>query len=780
MSANHNVSKLVCQVSVFLFLVTSNIAKAQLLEEIVVTAQKREQGLQDVSLSVTAFSGNQITELGYTNTIDIGQQTPGMQVQQLSAAVTQLNIRGVSQNDFAVHLEAPIAVYVDDSYNSSMGAAHTQMFDLERVEVLRGPQGTLFGRNATGGLLHFVSKRPTEQFEGFGEFTYGSYDQVKFEGAVSGSLSDNLRGRLSVATNHHDGLIENRIGPDPRNTDTYSVRGQLEFDVTESFQAYVKVAHSEDNARGNAYVHKPSTFITASGLGEEITDNGRLPLFLGLFDPVDGMADLILGPCSGCDPYGYKEPDDDPRTGAFDYISGFDREITNVQLQLNWELDNFTITSVSDYLEVNRHYGEDIDASPQDIITFEDEEDREQFSQEIRFNGATDTFTWVAGAYYLDYDVFSVGRVTQDAGALTTLGFDGSMGAVAGPFTFPPAPTGPFPPFPGSARPFDHVGTVESTSWAIFGHVDYNLTEQFSLTVALRYTEDDRDMDLTIDNRDLFMSPFAILSIDPSSTPIASLEFENVSAKAQINWTPNEDWLLYAGFTRGHKAGNFSQPFFLPNDPSELPHDEEVLHSFEIGAKGVMLDGRLRLNSSVFYYDYEDYQAFFFENLAQRVGNLDANVLGAEIELVFNPVDALDLAFGVSLLDTEVENVPTPIGILDRELPYAPDFSLNGLARYTWPIFGGNLSAQVDFNYVDEFCFSVLCNPSEVEDSYFVANTQLSYITSDERWRLAAFVKNVGDVNYRMTGIDSSFAGITSESYAHPRWYGGSIAYRWE
>ena len=147
------------------------------LEEIVVTAQKREQNLQDVGISVTAFSGNQIRELGYTNTIDIAAQTPGLGIIQYHPTLTTTNIRGISQNDFADHLEPPIAMYVDEAYVSAMGAGHTQLYDLQRVEVLRGPQGTLFGRNATGGLLHYISAKPTEDPEGYLEFTYGSYDQ---------------------------------------------------------------------------------------------------------------------------------------------------------------------------------------------------------------------------------------------------------------------------------------------------------------------------------------------------------------------------------------------------------------------------------------------------------------------------------------------------------------------------------------------------------------------------------------------------------------------------
>lgn len=745
------------------------------LEEVIVTAQKREQNLQDVGISVTAFSANQIRELGYTNSTDIAQQTPGLQVQQIHASTTQLNIRGVSQNDFAVHLEGPIAVYVDDAYTSSIGTAHTQIYDLARVEVLRGPQGTLFGRNATGGLLHFLSAPPTDEFEAYGEFTAGSYDQVKFEGAISGPLSDKVRARLSVAMNQHDGVMENRIGPDLRDADTYSVRGQLEFDITDNFQAAVKIAYSEDDSYGNAYSHTPSTFITESGLSEVITDNGQLPIFLGLFDPVDGQPDLIFGPCSGCDAFGFREPDNDPFTGAWDFIPTFEREINNAQLRLSWELENFTVTSITDFLEVDRTYGEDTDGSPIDQITFVDLEDREQFSQEIRLNGATEKFTWVAGLYYLDFDVFSIGTVTEDTGPLTTVGFDGSMGAIAGPFTFPPAPTGPFPPF--MSVPFDHTGSVDSESRAIFGHLETKLSEEFSLVTALRYTEDEREADFSIDNRILFQSPFAIVEFNPSTTPLANQEFENVSAKLQLDWTPNDDWLLYAGVTRGHKAGNFSQPFFIPSDLSILPHDEEVLISYELGAKGTLLDGKMRLNAGVFYYDYTDYQAFFFENLAQRVGNLDAEVTGAEVEIVYNPVPALDLAFGASFLDTTVEDVSTPIGVFDRELPYSPDASYNGLARYTWIVFGGNLSAQVDFNYVSEFCFSVVCNPNEQEDAYFVANAQLSFRSQDEKWRLAAFVKNLGDEEYRATGVDGSFAGITNNVFANPRWYGASIGY---
>ena len=160
----------------------TQVFASELLEEVVVTAQKREQSLQDVGISVTAFSGDQMSALGFTDTVDIALQTPGLSVQAFNPTFTYLNIRGISQNDFGDHLEAPVAFYSDEAYISAMSGANVSMFDIERAEVLRGPQGTLFGRNATGGLMHFISNKPSEEFEGYIDLTLAEYDQVRLEG----------------------------------------------------------------------------------------------------------------------------------------------------------------------------------------------------------------------------------------------------------------------------------------------------------------------------------------------------------------------------------------------------------------------------------------------------------------------------------------------------------------------------------------------------------------------------------------------------------------------
>ncbi|MFT6958327.1 MAG: iron complex outermembrane receptor protein [Halieaceae bacterium] len=748
-----------------------------LLEEILVTAQKREQSLQEVGISVTAFSAGQLKSLGYTNTMDIAAQTPALHVQQFHPTLTTVNIRGISQNDFADHLEAPVAMYVDDAYVSSMGAASVQMYDLDRVEVLRGPQGTLFGRNATGGLLHYVSNRPGEEFEGYVELTVAEYDQLRLEGAVSGPLSDRIAGRLSFSRDEHDGYLENRIGDDLRDTDGYSVRGQLQFSVTDNTELLLKASYSEDDANGGGYSHAANTYGPDS-LGRFVGPD-ETAIFFGLADLVDGMADPITGPCTGCDPFGFKEPDDDPHTGSFDQIGFFEREIRNLQARLTVEFDQFTLTSISDYLKMEKGYSEDTDSSPFAQINFQTSQDMEQFSQEIRLNRDTQNARWVAGVYYLDIDNETFGGINQDVSPLITFGFDSSAGAVAPPYndpSFPCATTGPCPPGIILAGSF-HSESVDTESWAIFGHYEYDVTDTVTLTGALRYTDDSREMAITIDNTDFGLP---LQELNAGNVPNLDQEWDNYSIRAGVDWRPSEEWLIYASYDRGHKAGNFAAPFVFVTDFSALSHDEEVLESYEVGAKGSFMEGRARLNMSVFYYDYQDYQGSYFKNLSQIIDNLDAEIYGAEVELTLVPADRLEFLFGLSLLESEVENVGLPSGeLVDRDLPQAPGYSFNGLGRYMLPAFGGTVTLQADFVYVDDFCFTLVCNHTEEEDSYVVSNARITYDSGDDRWSLAAFVKNLSDEEYRAYALDAGFVGVAAGAYAPPRWYGATATYRW-
>lgn len=249
---------------------TSNAA---VLEEVVVTAQKREQSLQDVGIAVSAFTGDQMDRLGWNTADDVVAQAPGVTlVQPNGPSSFYFNIRGVAQNDFSGdNQESPVAVYVDDVYVASPTGAGFQLFDFERVEILRGPQGTLFGRNATGGLVHYVSKRPTREAEGYAEVTFGDYDQIDLEGAIGGALSDTVSGRLSFNTSNYDGIIENHAGSDLNDNDVWAVRGQLLFSFGESTELLLNVRAGElDNA--NAPFEHGAARANAQGLGVEVDD----------------------------------------------------------------------------------------------------------------------------------------------------------------------------------------------------------------------------------------------------------------------------------------------------------------------------------------------------------------------------------------------------------------------------------------------------------------------------------------------------------------------------
>ena len=700
-------------------------AESIMLEEIVVTANKREQNVQDVGTSVTAFSGAQVRELGYTNTIDIAQQTPALNIIQFHPSVTTANIRGISQNEFADHLEGPIAIISDNAYVSSMGAAGAQMFDVGRVEVLRGPQGTLFGRNATGGLIHYVSAAPTEEFEGYFSATIGNYGTKRSEGAVSGALSENLQGRLSISIGQNDGTLENLAGNDLRDTDALAIRAQLAWQPSDALDITLKLHHAEDDSRGNGYQHD-ATFQNDQLIGERIPDN------------ID-FNGYGMGP--GTDFNGYRD-DTDVWTGQYDDEGFFKREISGATVNLSWDMSNgVSLTSVTDYLTMDKDYREDADSSPYPFFHYESTQEFDQVSQELRLNGSDSNFQWQTGIYYLNIDT--------DVGGV----FDLDL------FTF------------GEGTDFGQVvniggqqSTVETNSWAVFAQGEWELTEAVTAIIGVRYSDDERDVDYL--GSDNFYGD--VLTTETGA-------WDNFSYKAQLDWRPTQDTLYFAGITRTHKAGNFRLGIGYPNLVTE--HDEEVLTSFETGMKTEFNDGQARLNANLFYYDYEDYQAFVVDPTGTiaslDIVNVDANATGAEVELTLVPADGLDILLGASWMDSEVMDIGYPDGtVSDSELPFAPGMTLNGLVRYQWDVGEGSMSAQIDFNYVDDFCFSVLCAPLDQEDSYWIGNARLKYSFPNNNWSITAFVNNFSEEKYRIYSLDLSGLGVANDTYSLPRMYG--------
>jgi iron complex outermembrane receptor protein len=731
------------------------------LEEIVVTAQRREERLQDVGIAVTALGNDMLTDLNITTATDITRAVPSLKMNAYSSSQVVFNIRGVSQNDYGDQQEPPVAVYQDDSYASSINVASFPVFDLARVEVLRGPQGTLFGRNATGGAIQFVSNRPTEEPEGYATATVGSYGQFIVEGAVSGPLTETVQARLAGISNTDDGYMESVVPGvgDRAGNDHYALRGQLAWQPSETtdLNLIVRYMKADKETQAGIYSHAPA--CPNDRFQGEFTRRDQSCEFWGTGpgEAGTGYRNDAITPQWGGDPWKTAETQ----------RSYVDREITGATLHFDWDIGELHLVSITDYQSAEKFYLEGGDASPVDGVLFYQGSDLEQYSQEFRLSGTAAAHTWVAGVYGMDVD----GDYT---------------GKFADPF-------------------YGYDPTVEmgqqTTSWAVFAQDEWAFADAFKLIVGARYWSDEREGSYygTAPEVPGLSAPVTIVFNTREVSPVGSSispgdakrTFDGVTARVQLDWKPSDTVLWYASFNRGSKSGGYTFSTGTPYDPDGsltiprsflegMPFDEETLDAFELGVKST-LGGYTTLNVAAFRYDYSDYQAFAQFGPVQTVINLDAELTGLEAELTSRPLDGLTLQLGLSLLDSTVKDVPLPDGVTieDHDLPQAPEFSGNLLARYEFAAGPGLLGIQGDAQYSGEFCFTVLCAPVEEEDAYTVANARIDYTGASGRWNVAAFVNNLTEEKYRVYAFDSSlFSGVVAGVYAKPRWYGLSATYR--
>lgn len=701
------------------------------LAEIVVTAQKREQSLQAVGTSITAFDGAALQKLGITDVTSIANQTPGMQFNQYGATITVYNLRGVSQNDFSDHQEAPIAVYSDDAYVASMGALAGSLYDVQRVEVLRGPQGTLFGRNATGGLIHYISEKPKFDSDGYLQASVGNFGLFQTEGAVNTALSDTLAARGSFSTSYHDGYVKNLIGPSINNEKQYAGRLQFLWKPSEQGEVLLKIhALTNDNETAGNYSWAAS-HPTADGRGAFIspTSTANCPNLTGNCTP-------------GSDVGGYRNPSNDPFTQSEDRRGIFNRTVFGSTLHATWQFTGFTLTSVTDYLHLQKRYGEDSDISPNPIFNYDTLQHYQQFSEELRLNGQAGALKWITGLYFLDYHTRNDEAVDIN------------------------------PAFGGFS---DANFRLTTQSYSGFGQVEYDFDSHFTGIAGLRYTSDEKQFDYVYTN-----APQTPVVYNPSTDPTSKHTYSNETGRLELDYKFDSSSMVYASVNRGAKGGGWSAPSSGVINPAALPYQQETLTSYELGEKVTFWENRARINGAVFYYDYKNYQGFFLQGLTQVVQNVDATVKGGELEIALAPTRGMNLELGISRLETVAKNVPLPAGgFTTTELPQAPHWSINAVARYEWPIRTGTLAASVDAKWNDSEYLELLNAPVDLQPSYIVGNARVTYAHESGHWDVSAWVKNLADKDYRVYNLDLSGLGFNQGVYAPPRTFGATFNYRW-
>jgi len=706
------------------------------VKPVVVTAQKREQNVQDVGVSISTFSGAQLDALGVTDSTDLVSHIPGLQlVSPNGGSSNYFSLRGVTQNDFTDHQESPVALYVDDVYVSQSSGAAFQLFDIERVEVLRGPQGTLFGRNATGGLVHFVTKKPSETFEAYGTIGLGSFNQVRGESAIGGQVSEGFMVRASGAFEQYDGYIKNRIGPDLNNGDNWAGRLQALFTPTSDLEILLNVRSARQNVRAGVYEHA-SSILGPDGLG----------VFVGADeDP--------YGTCAGCDLVGYNDTDGDPWAGDYDHIGQNDLKVSGASANVKWSFGDITFHSISDYSKLEKTYDEDSDATPLPLFVFSLGSDVDQFSQEFRLDGDMGAFRWVGGLYYLD---------------------------IQGDYT-----SGLYLELDGVALANNWLQA--SKSFALFGQLEYDLNQQWTLIAGARVNHDKKSIDYVSEVTDLNGSSLAtILEFSGVNSNLAESEANDWAGRLQLNYTPTDDLLVYASWNRGLKGGGYNAPLEAEGlydaqgiaQLNKMVFDAEVLTAYELGAKWTFPNGLGRLNGAVFKYDYKNYQAFDFQGLTQLVFNADAEISGAEVELFLHPTAGLDLSLGSTLLDAKALDIPMPDGsVKDRDIVLAPDLTVNAMMRYEWSVGSNMMSVQADARYVSDHYFNISNAPTTAEDGYTVTNFRAGYKFADDAAEVSIFVKNAFETEYRVIAFDVSGVGLTENYPGRPRWVGAELTY---
>jgi iron complex outermembrane recepter protein len=743
------------------------------LDEIVVTAQKRVQGANDVGITLNAFSGDELAARGVATSEDLALFTPGLTVNETAATgVPIYTIRGVGFQDYSTAASSTVGLYFDEIAMPYTVMSRGAVFDLERVEVLKGPQGTLYGRNTTGGQINYISKLPTNKFTGGIKAGYGSFQTFDAEGYVSGPLSENLRGRLAFTTTQSsEGWQRSRTRDDKLGKqDVFAVRGLLQGDFG-PVDALLRVQYVKDDSDNKANTAYDGSI---AGLPEFALPYKGLLAYLGT-----GNAPWYsTGDNRAAD---WTNSYTDPNGVTYNLRPHRNNDLTSVSLKLNWKLsDDVTLTSVSGYDKFKRNETNDWDGMAINDSSNINTSDIKVFSQELRVTGQSSALNWVGGVYYSDdkVDEFYNYFMSESLFGL------GSVEFGIPPFQFSPI-------FQLHTR-----YSQKTTSAAAFGHVEYNVTERLGLTGGLRYTDEKRRWSgCTFDAGEGTLAGFlnfafgsslapgacGTIDDDPNSPnyifgviggPNANNAFhvynETLRAKkwmykVGLDYKLTPDMLAYATYSRGFKSGGFNGA--NSNTTQQLKgYKPEELDSFEIGLKSSLLEHRMQLNLAAFYYDYknkqeQDLAVTFVGNISGLTNVPKSRIVGAEADLQWTPVKGLLFNLGAAWLDTKVKEwqAVSPTSVWPNvvrfdasgiELPQSPKMQVNGGVDYEREI-NGNLKLRmgVDGNYKGSTTGGAK-GTADATDSYAIVNARIGVGSASDRWMVTLWARNLTDKYY--------------------------------
>jgi iron complex outermembrane recepter protein len=769
------------------------------IETIVVTAQKREQSLQDVPIVVTAVSEQLLQDTGVKDIKDLTILTPGLIVTSTSnETVTTARIRGVGTVGDNPGLESSVGVVIDGVYRPRNGVGFGDLGELERIEVLKGPQGTLFGKNTSAGVINVVSKKPEFDFGSEIELTGGNYGALEGAASITGPLAgETVAARLYVAARERDGFLDIDRGPGPRvededvNREFYTARGQLLVRPSSAFDVrfvadYTK--REEDCCAAPQVVLSPA--------------------------PSVGPALSLTQPNS------FRNPADPFERDAFSNRST-EQEIEDrgISAEVNWDLGadgGATLTSITGWRDWETINGQDSDFTTVDIL-YRDPNGAfgnqfEQLSEELRLAGETDRLNWLVGAFYAAEDLESTNQLiygTQFQQYFSRLLAPANPNIIT-------LLTGSPTAYPGGQGTAD-VYEQDSKTWALFTNNSIRLTEKLEFTVGVRYTDESKDLDshyvnlhggagcqalrnnLPAISAGPFGSPAALAAIygigcstfaDPVFNNLATaqtLDEEEWSGTAKLAFRFTDEVMAYASYARGYKAGGFNldrertgNPALNPNPANPAANavdtntafDKELVDSYEVGMKTQWLENTLLLNGAVFYQDYDNFQLNTFTGIQFVVTSLPQVVSqGVDVDVVwYTPLEQLSIQGGVTYAETEIEDFGPALAFFrpEREndrLSFAPEWSGSLAATFEQPI-GATLilRANLGAKYTSEYNTGSNLDPRKIQDALTLVNARLGFGADDEGWMVEAWAQNLTDEEYYQVAFDATLQGSSAAS----------------
>jgi iron complex outermembrane receptor protein len=701
------------------------------LEEIVVTARRREESLQTAPVSVAAFTAAALERQGIDTLVDLGSHVPNLSMisgQGGGGTQTQVSIRGVGQSDFILTSDQSVGLYVDGVYlPRSLGAA-LDLIDIERIEVLRGPQGTLFGRNTTAGAIQIISAPPQDAFFAKAELTTGSFDRLDFKGSLNMPLGEQIASRISFASLNQDGygtrLFDNTDGAD---TDVLAGRAAFRAELTDSLQADLILDYSRK--RGHAGLER---LVNIDPSDPNLAFYNSFLVSQGL-PPAD---ERFITPDVHSTRSGSRNQDDNEMGGA--------------SLTLDWSGTALHFKSITAWRTLEVQSGYDFDGTPYPLAEQALHLDQEQISQELQLSGDAfgDRLQWMTGLFYFG----------EDAQDLQDVPFYQPVVATGG---------GSFVRVPGGFSLMSFI-SQDTRSYAAYSQGTYRFTDKWSVTAGLRYTDEEKTLDSYLTGA--FVRPRGTVSDS----------WSDLSPRLGLEYRISDRAMTYVSASRGFRSGGFNGRNISPNLPQSF--DPETISAYELGLKTETDNRRLRFNSAVFYYDYSDFQGLTlgsFSGLTINVGNIaKVEMYGAEFDLAARPTEALQLSLAAGYTHHDVAEVAPGAQITirpDTRLINAPEWTATAAIDYRVGAGkAGDIDLHLDYGWKSDIEFFLPNFPDEGQDAYGVFNARVVFAPAGRSWRVEVFGTNLADEEYRVFAENGTPLGVpaTTAVYARPREWG--------